>query len=55
MKGGSVKTTFKFVLVFVLGFLAYPGLFVPIGAKFTPEAMNWWIKTYAEYLRLWGF
>jgi hypothetical protein len=41
-------------LAVAVGFLLYPLLFVPLMVIFWPEALDWWIKTYAEYLRLWG-
>lgn len=41
---------------FVLGFAAYPALFVPLGNILAPEFMEWWVFKYADYLRLWpGF
>jgi hypothetical protein len=50
-----IQRAFLTFLGFVLGFLAYPLLFVPIGLWLFPEFMEWWIYTFAEYLRLWGF
>jgi len=46
----------KGVAIFVLGFLAYPGLFVPLMLKFASEdAIETWLVMFAEYLRIWGF
>ena len=36
-----------------LGFALYPALFVPVCLKFFPSFLEWWVVTYAEYLRLW--
>ncbi len=46
----------RVLAAFLLGFLAYPGLFVPLGNLLFPSFMEWWIYVYADYLRLWpGF
>jgi hypothetical protein len=43
-------------LLFTMGFLAYPLLFVPLGALFFPEFMEKLVDVYAVYLRqVWGF
>lgn len=40
------------LLVFFLGFVFYPLIFVPIAYK--TGLLDQWIVIYAEYLRLWG-
>lgn len=49
-----MKKVMKLAGLFVLGFAAYPLLFVPICIHFAPNFLEWWIYTYAEYLRMWG-
>lgn len=49
------KTPWKGIFIFFLGFMSYPLLFVPLAQIFAPGFMMWWIYTYAEYLRWWGF
>lgn len=45
----------KTVAAFLLGFLAYPLVFVPIMAHCAPEAFwNGCVHVYAAYLRLLG-
>lgn len=44
----------KRVGLVALGFALYPLLFVPVAVKFFPAFLEWWIYTYAEYLRMWG-
>lgn len=44
------------ISLLVLGFLAYPALFVPLMHKYCPQVMDSWIQLYAEYLKVfWGF
>jgi len=45
----------KKVLAFLLGFVAYPALFVPMMNLWFPRALDVWVQWYAEYLRVWGF
>lgn len=43
-------------ILFVMGFLAYPLLFVPLGAKLFPEFMEELVLFYRIYLtHVWGF
>lgn len=42
--------------LFVMGFLAYPLVFVPLGAKLCPELMDELVVWYRLYLtQVWGF
>lgn len=43
------------LLLFVLGFAAYPLLFIPLMVKFCPNTFATYLEYYADYLRLWGF
>lgn len=43
------------VIIFLLGFVAYPAIFVPVMLKFFPDAMHTWVRLYADYLRWLGF
>jgi len=46
----------KYLLFFMGGFLFYPALFVPLSFIVAPRFTEWWILTYADYLRyVWGF
>jgi len=46
----------KYLFVLFLGFLLYPGLFLPLALKLgSNNFLDWYIRVYAEYLRLWGF
>lgn len=45
----------KKLLFFVLGFIAYPLVFVPLLAHFAPQwLLDGWIEAYANYLRALG-
>lgn len=45
----------KTLALLVVGFAMYPLLFVPLMAKFAPDALGKWLAVYADYLRVWGF
>lgn len=44
----------KWAAVLLVGFALYPLLFVPVMNLWFPEALEWWIHRYADYLKLWG-
>lgn len=45
----------KVAALLLVGFALYPLLFVPLMNLWAPDALDWWIQRYAEYLRVWGF
>lgn len=46
----------KSLALLVLGFALYPLVFVPVLNLWFPDALEWWIHRYADYLRVvWGF
>jgi hypothetical protein len=50
------ETLILSAILFIMGFLAYPLVFVPLGAKLFPEFMDELVALYRIYLtQLWGF